>query len=331
MLKGQKLISLITMELKSNYLKDKKIVIGVTSSIAAVEVIKLIRELKRHGAVVYCILTEEAKKIIGIESLRFAADEVFEDITGDVEHVQLYEKSDLLIICPATANIISKISLKIADNLVNTTALMFLNFKPVIIVPAMHLNMLKNIEEHLNNLKKCCKIISPRIEEGKAKFPDYKEIVKEVINTIENKFDKKVLILNGATAEFIDDVRVITNLSSGKFGKALAEEFSKDFYVEIIQGLGEYPYYIKVHKVLTVEEMLNKAISLAKNFDVILSPAAISDFTVDKIEGKLSSDNEVTLKLKRAPKILKELRKRYKDKIIVGFKAEYNLSEKELI
>ncbi|WP_423792667.1 bifunctional phosphopantothenoylcysteine decarboxylase/phosphopantothenate--cysteine ligase CoaBC [Methanocaldococcus indicus] len=321
------------LDVKSCYLKDKKIVVAVSSSISAIESIKLMRELKRHGAYIYCIATKEALNIVGEKALKFASDEFYVDIEK-AEHVYLYENADLLVIYPATANTISKINLKIADNILTTTALMFLNYKPTIIVPAMHINMLKNIETHLNELKKNenLYIIKPKIEEGKAKIADYKEVVKKCIDVIGVKPKKSVLVINGATAEFIDNVRIITNLSSGKFGKAIAEEFSKEFYVEVVQGLGDYPYYLKVHKVLTVNEMLNKSLELAKDFDAIIVPAAISDFIPEKMEGKISSDKDnIILKLKRAPKVLEELRKKYKNKIIVGFKAEYNISKDELI
>ena len=324
---------------KSKLLEGKKILVAVTSSIAAIETPKLMRELIRHGAEVYCIITEETKKIIGKEALKFGCgNEVYEEITGDIEHILLYNECDCLLIYPATANIISKINLGIADNIVNTTALMFFENKPIFIVPAMHENMFNAIKKHIDELKEKDKIyiIPPRFEEGKAKVASVEDVVKTVIEKIGNNLKKegnRVLILNGGTVEFIDKVRVITNLSSGKMGVALAEAFcKKGFYVEVVTAMGlEPPYYIKNHKVLTAEEMLNKAIELAKDFDIIISSAAISDFTVESFEGKLSSEKEPILKLKKNPKVLEELRKVYKDKIIIGFKAEYNLDEEELI
>ncbi|ACV23903.1 bifunctional phosphopantothenoylcysteine decarboxylase/phosphopantothenate--cysteine ligase CoaBC [Methanocaldococcus fervens] len=324
---------------KSKLLEGKKILVAVTSSIAAIESPKLMRELIRHGAEVYCIVTEEVKKIIGKDALKFGCgNDVYEEITGDIEHIFLYNECDCLLIYPATANIISKINLGIADNIVNTTFLMFFGNKPVFIVPAMHENMLKSIERHIDELKNKDNvyIVSPRFEEGKAKVASVEEIVGFIIEKIGNDLKRernRVLILNGGTVEFIDKVRVITNLSSGKMGVALAEAFCKEgFYVEVITAMGlEPPYYIKNHRVLTAKEMLNKAIELAKDFDIIISSAAISDFTVESFEGKLSSEEEPILKLKRNPKVLEELRKAYKDKIIIGFKAEYNLNEEDLI
>ncbi|WP_456416068.1 bifunctional phosphopantothenoylcysteine decarboxylase/phosphopantothenate--cysteine ligase CoaBC [Methanocaldococcus sp.] len=325
---------------KSKLLENKKILVAVTSSIAAIETPKLMRELIRHGAEVYCIITKETKKIIGKDALKFGCgNEVYEEITGDIEHIKLYNECDCLLIYPATANVISKINLGLGDNIVTTTSLMFKGGnKPIIIVPAMHENMYNAIKKHIDELKmnKNIYIVSPKFEEGKAKVANIENVVNYTIKIVGNNLKKegnRVLILNGRTVEFIDKVRVISNLSSGKMGVSLAEAFCREgFYVEVISGIGlEPPYYIKTHKVLTAKEMLNKAIELGKDFDIIISSAAISDFTVESFNGKLSSDKDLTIRLKRNPKVLEELRKIYKDKIIIGFKAEYNLDEESLI
>ena len=335
---------------KSKLLYGKKILVAVSSSIASIETPKLMRELIRHGAEVYCIATEETKKIIGEYSLEFGCgNKVCYNITGSIEHVMLYDICDAMVIYPATANIISKISLNIADNIVDTTATMFFEKKPMFIVPAMHQNMLDTIATHLNNLrsKKNIYIVCPKMEEEKAKVSSIEEVVLDIIkrlnkdtkNSADNIRDinnnrKKVLILYGGTSEFIDKVRVIGNLSSGKTGYLLAEAFCKDgFDVEVIYANGiEPPYYVKSHKVLTAKEMLNKSLELGKDADIIISCAAISDFTPEKqIEGKIKSDKDIVIKLKRNPKVLYELRKAFPDKIIVGFKAEYGLEKEKLI
>ncbi|MDK2790480.1 MAG: phosphopantothenoylcysteine decarboxylase / phosphopantothenate---cysteine ligase [Methanothermococcus sp.] len=325
---------------KSKLLDGKKIVVGVTSSIAAIEAPKLMRELIRHGAEVYCIMTEETEKIVGKYALTFGCgNEVMDEITGNIEHVYLYDTCDAMVIYPATANIISKISLNIADNIVNTTAMMFFEKKPLFIVPAMHQNMLDTIEErHISNLaqKKNIYIIAPKMEEEKAKVSSIEDVTKHIIKVLNKNrsSEKKVLILTGGTAEFIDKVRVISNLSSGKTGVSLAESFCKEgLEVEVINGLGMEPsYYINSHKVTTTEEMLNKALELGKNADVIISCAAISDYKPENtFEGKISSDEELVIKLKKNPKVLAELRKKFPDKIIIGFKAEYGLKKEELI
>lgn len=327
---------------KSRTLKGKRIVVGVTSSIGAIETPKLIRELIRHGAEVYTVATQESRGIIGEYSLEFASGKkVCYNITGLVEHVTLYNLCDAMVIYPCTANTLSKISLGIGDNVVNTTAMMFLGHKPLFIAPGMHKNMLHNIGEHMERLKnkRSVYIIPPRIEEGKAKVPPIEDVVLKVMEVLKGEYrgdegGKKILILSGATAEFIDRVRVITNLSSGKTGYYLAEAASRaGHHVEVIHALGmEPPYYVKSHKVITSREMLNKALELGRDAQVIISCAAISDFIPElSFPGKIKSDRDIVLKLKRNIKVIKELRRAFPEKTIVGFKAEYGLNKEELI
>lgn len=330
---------------KSKLLDGKTIVVAVSSSIAAIETPKLMRELLRHGADVRCIATEESRKIIGEASLEFGCGAPIDyDITGKIEHVELYEECDAMLIFPATANIVSKISLGIADNIINTTATMFFEKKPIFIVPAMHQNMIDTIDNHLINLsgKKDVHIISPKMEEEKAKVPSIETVVGEVIDKLNkkenkdnNNNNKKVLILSGGTAEFIDKVRIISNLSSGKTGYLLSQCFIKDgFDVSVIYAMGKKPpYYVNSYNTLSATEMLNKALDIGKDADIIISCAAISDYTpLEEQKGKISSDKEeLTIKLKKNPKVIKELKKAFPNKIIVGFKAEYGIPEQELI
>uniref|UniRef100_A9A955 Coenzyme A biosynthesis bifunctional protein CoaBC n=1 Tax=Methanococcus maripaludis (strain C6 / ATCC BAA-1332) TaxID=444158 RepID=A9A955_METM6 len=324
---------------KSKLLNGKKLVVAVTSSIAAIEAPKLMRELIRHGAEVYCIMTEETKDIVGKYSLEFGCgNEVMDKITGKIEHVDLYNKCDGMIVFPATANIISKISLNIADNIVNTTAMMFLEKKPIIIAPSMHQNMLDTVKGHIKNLSKKNNVfvMGSKLEEEKAKAISIEEVSRLAIEVFSDRKEERrnVLILSGGTAEPIDKVRVITNLSSGKTGVSLAEEFCKNNYnVEVIKGLGkDVPYYIKSENVTTSQEMLEKALKLGETANIIISCAAISDYAPEtNFKGKLSSDIETQIiKLKQAPKVLEELRKKFPEKIIIGYKAEYGLDTNEL-
>ncbi|MBW9220124.1 bifunctional phosphopantothenoylcysteine decarboxylase/phosphopantothenate--cysteine ligase CoaBC [Methanothermococcus sp. SCGC AD-155-N22] len=253
----------------------------------------------------------------------------------------LYNLCDAMVIYPTTANTLSKISLGIGDNIVNTTAMMFMENKPLFIVPGMHRNMLQNVREHIERLKRkrLVYIIPPRMEEGKAKVAPVKDVVLKVMEVLRGEYrggegGKRVLILSGGTAEFIDKVRVITNLSSGKTGYYLAETACREgHHVEVIHALGmEPPYYVKSYKVITSREMLNKALEVGRDADVIISCAAISDFIPEvSFDGKIRSDRDITIKLKRNVKVIKELRKAFPEKIIVGFKAEYGVSREELV
>lgn len=163
------------------------VVIGVCGSVAAVENIKLIRALKRHGFDVYVVMNENAKKIIGKDALEWASEhKVIDEISGSVEHIYFCGVggiADLLLICPCTANTISKIASGIDDTPVTTFATTALGSKKkIIIVPAMHISMYQNpfVVENVEKLKKRGIRFIEKFEEDKVKFPDVDEIVKAV-------------------------------------------------------------------------------------------------------------------------------------------------------
>ncbi|MBM3309670.1 MAG: hypothetical protein FJY77_05380 [Candidatus Altiarchaeales archaeon] len=168
------------------------IVIGVCGSVAAVRIPELVRELKRKGFEVNCVMTEAAKGIIHPNVLEWASEKpVIEKVTGAVEHVKLCGiggKADLLLICPATSNTISKIANGIDDTTVTTFAATALGSgKKIAIVPAMHESMYKNpfVKENLEKLKKAgVKILEPKIEENKVKLMDNEKIVQEVLRLL---------------------------------------------------------------------------------------------------------------------------------------------------
>ena len=196
---------------KSNRLSKKRVILAVTGSIAAVETIKLARELIRNGAEVIPVMTKSATKIIHPDSLWFATGKKpIVELTGATEHVsycgRVKDHVDLLLICPCTANTISKISYGIDDTSVTTFATTAIGSDvPILIVPAMHLSMYdhKIIQE---NIKKCksvgIKFVEPKIEKNKAKMPKIDEIFGNVIRETEGKnlSNKKVLIIGGPTA-----------------------------------------------------------------------------------------------------------------------------------
>ena len=328
---------------KSEKLRDKKIVVGITGSIAAVETVKLIRELIRNGAEVFPLMTENAQKIIHPYSLQFASGKkTITEITGDVEHVSfcgdVKDKADLLLIAPCTANTISKIANGVDDTTVTTFATTAIGSGiPVLIVPAMHASMY-NHPIILENIKKLEKIgvnfIEPRMEEKKAKMPSNEEIVENVIRKIgkNDLKNKKILIISGPTSENIDDVRSITNRSSGKTGIELAKNvFERGADVKLWHGSGteKAPGYIETETFTSADELRKKLKKL--KYDIILVPAAISDYTIKKYDGKISSGKkEIILKLKPSPKIIKAIRKNFKG-FLVGFKLESNVSREKLL
>ncbi len=314
-------------------LLGKKIIYCVTGSIANVEAVKVIRELIRYGAEVKVFCSKNALKFVTRDSLEFASgSEVIEDLSGETEHITYVKDADLVLVCPASADIISKAAYGICDCPASTAILVALGAgKKILMVPAMDLSMYtsKVIQENVRKLKKLgVKFLGPKISEGKAKMPGKEEIVANVIRELwKGDFKgKKVLILSGATYEPIDSVRVITNLSSGLMGYCLAREaFLRGAEVRTILGLGKSPeHFSEVTRVGTCEEMLYHATTTISKWkpDVVISVAAISDYRPERFKGKIpSGQEELILKLKPTPKVISEIRKKYKG-ILVIFKAD---------
>ncbi|MCD6094744.1 hypothetical protein J7J39_02465 [bacterium] len=173
---------------KSKSLLGKKIVLGITGSLAAVKTVEMARELIREGADVYPVMTKAATRIIHPSSVHLACGrEVITKLTGKVEYIQFFggkDKADLFLIAPCTANTVGKIASGIGDTTVTIFAMMAFSSKcPVLIVPAMHQGLYENpiFQENLKKLEKLgAVILQPKIEEGKAKIPDIKEIVQTV-------------------------------------------------------------------------------------------------------------------------------------------------------
>jgi phosphopantothenoylcysteine decarboxylase/phosphopantothenate--cysteine ligase len=327
---------------KSSKLMGKKIVLGVTGSIASVETVKLSRELIRHGAEVYPVMSEAAQKIIHPYSLEFATgNDPVTEIDGRVQHVALCgdvkDKVDLLLIAPSTANTISKIAYGVDDTTVTTFATTAIGSRiPVIIVPAMHISMY-NHPILLQNIEKLKRIginfIEPKIQEHKAKMPAIEEIVTFVIRTIGkgDLKDKKILVIAGATEEEIDEIRMVTNKSSGRTGVELALEAHRRGG-DVILWMGrcqvELPDFITTKRFESVNELMKMLREI--HHDIVIIPAAISDYSPKKQKGKIPSGNkDLVLNLSPNPKIIEKIRKKSKC-CLVGFKAEFGITDQEL-
>jgi len=318
------------------------IVLCVTGSVAAIEAVKLARELRRHEIKIKCFMSDDACEIIHPHVMEFARDQkVILELTGKIEHVK-YAQADLVIVAPATANVISKFAYKIADNPINTLLITAFGYKtPIIFVPSMHYSMYQAILENIHKLEEeGINFIKPKLEENKAKFPDIYDIILHVLRETSDKSlqDKKILVSAGATYEAIDPVRGITNRSSGKTGVEIAREaFIRGAKVTMLCGKMDVsvPSIFREVKVESTEEMQGELKNLLKNQDIFISAAAISDFIPEKsIQAnvdKISSDNDIILKFKRAPKIINSVKKINPDIFLVGFKAEYKVSEEQLI
>ncbi len=327
---------------KSHKLQGRKIVLGITGSIAAVECFELARELIRHGAEVHAVLSDSAQDIVTPWAMAFATgNEVVDVIDWRVQHVSLLgnvpERADLLLIAPSTANTISKIACGIDDTPVTTMATTALGSGvPILIAPAMHLAMYQNpaVEKNVETLRKMgVRFIGPRMTEGKAKVASIDEIVEAVIRRL-GKNDlagRRVLVIGGSSEEPIDEMRIITNKGSGETAVEIAvAAYERGAEVELWMGRATVPMpsFIEVKRFSTIADVLGLAKGLKG--DIVIVPAALSDFAPRPSEGKLPSEKEdVVLKLCALPKVLDTLRSR--SKILVGFKAESGVTESALL
>ena len=327
----------------SHSLEGKTIVLGITGSIAAVRCVELARELVRHGANVHAVMTDDAQKILHPEAMKYATENhVITGITGEVEHVGFCGvggRASILLIAPCTANTIGKIAHGIDDTTVTTFATTaFGSSIPIMIVPAMHESMYNHpiVIENIGKLTGLgVEFINPILKEGAAKIASTDEIILRVERALCEKTlaGKRIIITGGPTSEAIDPIRMITNLASGKTGIELAREaFRRGADVTLvhmgcigIQGMCEFSVESAADMTRAVLE------ELGNGYDLLISAAAISDFTIKSSKEKIKSGKEVALKLKPAPKLIREARRKYPDLKIIGFKAETGISVDELV
>jgi len=336
---------------KSRLLMGRKIALCITGSVAAVKCPEIARELMRQGAEVYTVMSSMAQKIIHPYLMEWATgNQVVTELTGKIEHVMLAgegpDKADLVLVAPATANTISKIACGIDDTPVTTVvSTSFGSATPIIIVPAMHESMYRHpvVTKNIKKLQSLgVEFVGPRVEEGKAKMAETKEIVEAVIRRLTVKKDlakRRVIVTAGPTLEYIDPVRVITNKSSGKMGLAIAEEaLSRGAEVTLVYGPGTAipPMEVKKIPVETSQEMYEAVVSelKSKKYDIAIAVAAVADWAPEEqYEYKVptSTTAELTVKLKPTPKIIDTVKKISPDTFLVAFRAEYNLSDEELV
>ena len=325
---------------KSGKLSGRKIVLGVTGSIAAVECVKLCRELIRNGAEVHVVMSRDAQTIVHPWALEFASGTpVTTQIDGGVQHVsfcgEVPDKADLLLIAPATANTISKMAFGIDDTPVTTFATTAIGGgMPVMVVPAMHGSMIAHpiVLENITKLKRLgVKFLMPKMEESKAKMPSIDYIVSAVISVVGKRdlVGKKVLVIAGSTEEPIDDIRVVTNRSSGETGVELARAaFERGANVDLWMGRCEVelPEYIKTSRFTSFDSLA--AMTKKIRHDIVLFPAAVSDYSPKKVGGKISSSmDSLTVVLRRNRKLIDSMKRRF----VVGFKAQSKMKDDALV
>lgn len=327
----------------SSKLKDKTIVLAITGSIAAVRTVELARELIRHGARVKAVMSDAAAGIIHPNALHYATGEpVITRISGAVEHVEYCGEegiADMLLIAPCTANTISKMALGIDDTPPTTFATTALvSDIPILVVPAMHGTMYRHpaISENIEKLKGIgVHFIGPLIEENIAKITTNEEIVLYIQRRLgdNNLKNKRVIITGGATMESIDPIRVLTNRASGRTGVALAQEaFRRGADVVLIHPRIMDLFGITEVAAESAHEMISSVLDeIGKGCDLLLSSAAISDYTLEALGSKIKSGQELSLNLRPTAKLLQKVREKYPNLDIIGYKAETHVSESELL
>ena len=328
-----------------NNLLEKKILLIICGGISAYKSLEVIRSLKKKGAKVKTILTKSATEFITPLSVASLSQEkVYQDLfnvenESEMDHISLSRWSDVILVAPATANTISKLSYGSSDDLASTV--MLASDKKIFLTPAMNVRMWEHplTKENLNKLKKIgYKIIGPEIgdmacgEFGEGKMTEPNEIIKHIENyfvnlSIGKKF--KALVTAGPTREYIDPVRFITNKSSGKQGFELAKSLSiKGFETTLISG----PTSLKPNKdikfveVETADQMFKET---QKNLpaDVAIFSAAVSDFKIKKQnDKKIKKEEYINLNLEKNIDILNYVSNHnsLRPKLVIGFAAETN-------
>ena len=327
------------------------IVLGVSSSISAYKAIDIVDKLKSKGHDVEVIMTANALKLVKagefdcrVHSDLFVPGLGYQDyLERDITHVSLADKADLFMIVPATANVIGKIANGIADDLL-TTSVMATN-APVLVCPAMNSKMWGNqvVQENVSRLSRLgYRFVMPAEGmlacgyEGVGRLAGADDIINEAEDILARANDLNgvsFMVTAGATSEEIDAVRVITNKSSGKMGVAIAEEAARrGADVTLVRGINSVSprASLKDVKVVSAKDML-EAVTRNNHKDVVVHAAAVSDFTVDRKDTKIKSGQPLNLELTPTAKILENIKAMNPKVFLVGFKAEYNVSDDELV
>ena len=343
-------------------LKDKNIILGVTGGIAAYKCVDLVSRLRKQGADVHVILTKGAQNFVTETAMREISGNpvvtsMWQEIQQyDVEHIALAQLADVVLVAPATANVIAKCACGMADDMLTTTLLA--TKAPVFFAPAMNTNMYENsiTQQNIHTLlERGCHIIEPAAghlacgTSGVGRMPEPQELVeilanffatgKELAETDEADSCQhlaegldfsglNILVTAAGTREPIDPVRYIGNRSSGKMGYAIAEA-ARDLgaNVTLISGPSALPPLpgVNFFKVESARDMRSLVLENFPESQIVIKAAAVADYRVKNVaDHKIKkNDEELTLVLEKNPDILKELgQKKQKGQVLVGFAAE---------
>ncbi len=325
-------------------LKGKTVVLGVTGSIAAYKIANLTSMLKKLQCDVHVIMTQHAVNFINpitFETLtghKCLVDTFDRNFNYNIEHVALGEKADVVMVAPASANIIGKLAGGIADDMLTTTFLACTCKK--IIAPAMNTNMFQNaiVQDNIEKLKRFdIEIVEPETgllacnAVGSGRLPSEEVLLEYILKEIHLDKDlegKRVLVTAGATQEAIDPVRYITNHSTGKMGYAVARiAMHRGADVTLVSGSASIapPMCVRVVNVVSAADMFEAVKGLAPESDIIIKAAAVADYTpVEHHSEKIKkSAGGTVLELERTQDILSYLGNNRKEgQVICGFSME---------
>ncbi|HBI6975541.1 MAG: bifunctional phosphopantothenoylcysteine decarboxylase/phosphopantothenate--cysteine ligase CoaBC [Clostridium perfringens] len=331
-------------------MKDKKcVVVGVSGGVAVYKALDVISRLRKKDVEVHVIMTKSATEFVTPLSFQSLSqnmviiDMFAEPKAWEIQHISLAKKADLMLIVPATANIIGKVANGIADDMLSTTIMA--TKAPVIFCPAMNTNMYENpiVQRNINLLKEFgYEFIEPASgrlacgDEGKGKLQDTEIIAEETLRRLHSTKDllgKKVVVTAGPTMVPIDPVRILTNRSSGKMGYSIAEE-ARDRGAEVVLISGPTslikPNGIKVIDIKTNEDMFNAIKNEFKDADIVIKSAAVADYKAKNYSNEKikKTGDDLNLIFERDRDILKTLGDMKENQILVGFAAESsNLKE----
>ncbi len=327
-------------------LQGKNILLGVSGGIAAYKMANVASMLTKLHADVHVVMTENATKFITAETFEvLTKNKVYTDTFDErpddpvhVPHISLGTGADLILIAPATADIIGKIANGIADDMLSTVVLPARC--PVLICPSMNVYMLENpiVQDNIEKLKRFgYEIVEPAEGylacgyEGKGKLPEESYLVQRILHVVaceKNMAGKKVVVSAGPTEESIDPIRVITNHSSGKMGYALAEAAAlRGASVTLVSGPTALkpPYGVTTVAVKSAEDMYQAVTAAAADADIIVMAAAVADYTpVTTADQKIKKqEGDMAVPLKRTKDILLSLGQNKKPgQFICGFSME---------
>ena len=325
-------------------LTGRTVVLGVTGSIAAYKIANLARMLVKLHCDVHVLMTQNATNFINpitFETLtkhKCLIDTFDRNFEYSVEHVALAKAADVVMIAPASANVIGKIANGIADDMLTTTVMACPCKK--IVSPAMNHNMFHNpiVQDNIEKLKKYgYEIVEPAHgmlangDMGDGRMPDEELLLEYIIKEIAFEKDmtgKKVLVTAGATMEAIDPVRYITNHSSGKMGFSIAKNaMLRGAQVTLVMGKcdSEPPEFVNVVRVKSAKEMFDAVMSAADNMDIIVKAAAVADYRPKNVSSEKvkKKDDDMSIEMERTDDILKTLGENKKDdQFICGFSME---------